>query len=128
MKRRLERRYRKSGLTVDMEIFHEQTQKYNNLLEKTKTHYYRIKIQNSDQNQLFCLINNMFKLKYTALPSHQSSQQLQLAEDFNDFFINKISDIPAGLNNTEAASVEARELSCHFMDFEIPSHSYIVKL
>ena len=35
-KRRLERRYRKSGLTVDMEIFHEQTQKYNNLLEKTK--------------------------------------------------------------------------------------------
>ena len=108
-KRRLERRYRKSGLTVDMENFHEQTQKYNNLLEKTKTDYYRTKIQNSDQNQLFRLINNMFKLKPSALPSHKSSQQL--AEDFNDFFINKISDIRAGLNNTEAAFVEGRELS-----------------
>ena len=46
----------------------------------------------------------MFKLKPLALPSHQSSQQL--AEDFNGFFINKISDIRAGLNNTEAAFVE----------------------
>ena len=92
---RLERRYRKSGLTVDMENFHEQTQKYNNFLEKTKTDYYRTKIQNSDQNQLFRLINNMFKLKPSALPSHQSSQQL--AEDFNDFFINKISDIRAAI-------------------------------
>ena len=125
-KRRLERRYRKSGLTVDMENFREQTQKYNNLLEKTKTDYYRTKIQNSDQNQLFRLINNMFKLKPLALPSHQSSQQL--AEDFNDFFINKISDIRAGLNNTEAAFVEGRELSCHFTDFEIPSHPYIVEV
>ena len=125
-KRRLERRYRKSGLIVDMENFHEQTQKYNNLLEKTKTDYYRTKIQNSDQNQLFRLINNMFKLKLLALPSHQSSQQL--AEDFNDFFINEISDIRAGLNNTEAAFVEGRELSCHFTDFEIPSHAYIVEV
>ena len=125
-KRRLERRYRKSGLTVDMENFHEQTQKYNNLLEKTKTDYYRTKIQNSDQNQLFRLINNMFKLKPLALPSHQSSQQL--AEDFNDFLINKISDIRAGLNNTEAAFVEGRELSCHFTYFEIPSHAYIVEV
>lgn len=125
-KRRLERRYRKSGLTVDMENFHEQSQKYNNLLEKTKTDYYRIKIQNSDKNQLFRLINNMFKLKSSALPSHQSSQQL--AEDFNDFFINKISDIRAGLNTTEAASVEDRELSCCFTDFELPSHAYIVEV
>lgn len=109
-----------------MENFHEQTQKYNNLLEKTKTDYYRTKIQNSDQNQLFRLINNMFKLKPLALPSHQSSQQL--AEDFNDFFINKISDIRAGLNITEAAFVEGRELSCHFTDFEIPSHAYIVEV
>ena len=68
----------------------------------------------------------MFKLKPTALPSHQSSQQL--AEDFNDVFINKISDIRAGLNNTEAAFVEARELSCHILDFEIPSHSHIVEV
>ena len=42
-KRRLERCYRKSGLTVDMEIFHEPAQKYDNLLEKTKTDCYRIK-------------------------------------------------------------------------------------
>ena len=65
----------------------------------------------------------MFKLKPTALPSHQSSQQL--AEDFNDVFSNKISDIRVGHNNTEAAFVEARELSCHILDFEIPSHSHI---
>ena len=115
-KLRLERCYRKSGLTVDMEVFHEQTQKYNNLLEKTKTDYYGIKIQISDHDQFFHLINNMLKLKPTALPSHQSSQQL--AEDFNDVFINKISDIRAGLNNTEAAFVETRELSCHILDFD----------
>ena len=68
----------------------------------------------------------MFKLKPTALPSHQSSQQL--AEDFNDVFINKISDIRAGLHNTEAAFVETRELSCHILDLEIPSHSHIVEV
>ena len=56
----------------------------------------------------------------------QSSQQL--AEDFNDFLINKISDIRAGLNNTKAAFVDGRELSCHFEDFEILSHAYIVQV
>ncbi|CAH3107970.1 unnamed protein product [Pocillopora meandrina] len=65
----------------------------------------------------------MFKLKSSALPSHQSSQQL--AEDFNDFFINKISDIRAGLNTTEAASGAFVLL---FTDFELPSHAYIVEV
>ncbi|KXJ26070.1 hypothetical protein AC249_AIPGENE6488 [Exaiptasia diaphana] len=68
LKRRLERRYRKSGLTVDKQILDDQTAKYNNLLEATKTDYYRLKINASDRNQLFSLIDK--RLKPTALPTN----------------------------------------------------------
>ena len=54
--------------------------------------YYEAKISESDQRQRFSLIDGLFKVKTVPpLPSHESTQTL--AEDFTDFFVNKIQDL-----------------------------------
>ena len=54
--------------------------------------YYKAKISESDQRQRFSLIDGLFKVKTVpSLPSHESTQTL--AEDFTDFFVNKIQDL-----------------------------------
>jgi len=87
-KRMKERKYKKSKLTVDKEIFIEACEQYNSLLERTKTTYYKNKIQEANQKELFRLVDSLFKANKNILPRHES--QDTLANEFNNFFINKI--------------------------------------
>ena len=83
-KRRLERKYRKSGLTIDNHLYRDQCERYNSPLERQKSNYYRKIIENTDHNQLFGTTDRMFKVKNITLPTYESLHQL--VEDFNDFF------------------------------------------
>ena len=94
-KRRLERRFRKSGLTVHKLMFEAKCADYNNLLEQSKTKYYTSKIDQSDRNQLFRLIDGLFYSRNTALPTYSLLDQL--VEEFNEYFIYRINDIRAKL-------------------------------
>ena len=89
-KRRLERKFKKSGLVVDQQKFESKCVEYNSLIETTKMHFYKSRIEQTDRNQLFRLIDGFFKIKNTGLPTYDSLKQL--TEDFNNFFINKIRD------------------------------------
>ena len=46
----------------------------------------------------------------------------QLVEDFNDFFINRVNDIHAGLSTpaTSIYTTEERQLPCDFNEFQAP--------
>ena len=68
---------------------------YNNLLEQSKTKYYTSKIDQSDRNQLFRLIDGLFYSRNTALPTYSLLDQL--VEEFNEYFIYRINDIRAKL-------------------------------
>ena len=94
-KRRLERRFRKSGLTVHKLMFEAKCADYNNLLEQSKTKYYTSKIDQSDRNQLFRLIDGLFYSRNTALPTYSLLDQL--VEEFNEYFLHRINDIRAKL-------------------------------
>ena len=49
-KRRLERKYRKSGLTVDKQLFEDKCLEYNVLIDSCKKNYYKSKIEQADRN------------------------------------------------------------------------------
>ena len=116
-KRRLERKYRKSGLTIDNQLYRDQCERYNSPLERQKSNYYRKIIENTDRNQLCSTTYRMFKVKNITLPTYESLHQL--VEDFNNFFINNINDIRAGLPTltTSTDTTEERQLSCSFHEF-----------
>jgi hypothetical protein len=75
-KRRLERKFKKSGLTIHKELFTEVCKKYNKMLESYKTSYYRDKINQADRNKLFRLVNGLFQKNSKALPSYTSLELL----------------------------------------------------
>ena len=85
MKRKMERRFRKSKLTVDKELFVDACERHNSLLETTKTTFYRMKIEQIDSKKLFHSIDAMFMHKSSPLPAKDV-----LVESSNDFFIQKI--------------------------------------
>lgn len=117
-----------SGLTVDQQQFESKCTEYNSLIETTKAHFYKSKIEHTNQNQLFRLIDGFFMIKNTLLPTCDSLEQL--TEDFNNFFINKIRDIRKELSdssdNTQLLhNMEKRNIHCELSDFIPPSNKNI---
>jgi hypothetical protein len=123
----LERKFRKSGLTVDQQQFELKCAEYNSLLETSKCSFYKSKIEQKDRNQLFRLVDGFFTTNKPVLPTYNSLDQL--AEDFNDFFINKIRDIRMELFDSSTIqphhSMEQRILHCEFSEFILPSKDCI---
>ena len=55
--RRYERKWVKSGLLVEKQIFHKESVAYKTLLEKSKATYHRSPILDCDQSKLFKLVH-----------------------------------------------------------------------
>ena len=101
---------------------------YRSTKKITKTHFYKSKIEHTNRNQLFRLIDGFFMLKNTVLPTYDSLEQL--TEDFNNFFINKIRDIRKELSdfsdNTQLLhNMEKRNINCELSEFIPPSNKNI---
>lgn len=128
-KRRMERKYRKSHLTVDKQLFTESCERYNRMLEKYKIDYYKDKIKQADNNKLFRLVENLFQKNNKVLPSHTS--QKVLAVEFNNFFTNKIRHIRNELEvqkaqTTKAVALqESNGLASEFKEFHLPGNKVI---
>ena len=82
-KQRLERKYRKSGLLVDKQLFEDKCLEYNVLIDSCKKNYYKSKVEQADRNQLFRLIDRLFTTPSSKLPIHESLDQP--VQDLNDF-------------------------------------------
>ena len=98
-KRQLERRYRSTGLEVHRQVFSEHCTLYYDAIKSAKQDYYRKRISNTDQSQLFNLIDDLLTVKSAPpLPSHDSPQVL--ANSFADFFDNKIVSLKERLRSS----------------------------
>ena len=94
VKRRCERKFQSTKLTIDKHIYYQACRNYNRLLEVSKSKYLNNKFSTSDMKQLFKLVDGMFSLKSAPiLPTHDSLDHL--VESFSDFFESKspISDV-----------------------------------
>ena len=85
-KRKLERIYLKTRLEVHRQIYKNECRTYTDALNSTKSSYYKVKIADADNNQLFRTIDSLIKVKRVPLlPTHSSSKEL--AQRFSDFSI-----------------------------------------
>ena len=96
-KRKLERKFRKSGLRVDKQQFELKCSEYNSLIETSKRNFFKSRIEQADRNQLFKLVDGLFSVNTTVLPPYDSLEQL--AGDFNAFVIGKIRGLRMELMN-----------------------------
>ena len=93
-RRRLERRWRTSGLCIDRQLYVKQCEVVNTMIKKAKTTYYTSIISNNAHNQkvLFKTVDKLLHRK----PEKQyptASSTIELANKFADFFSNKITAI-----------------------------------
>ena len=124
-KRRLERKFRKSGLTVDKQQFELKCSEYNSLLETSKRNFFKSRIEQADHNQLFKLVDGLFLVNTTVLPPYDSLEQL--TGDFNAFFIGKIQGLRMELTNPSSDHDDEKQriLYCEFPQFTPPSSESI---
>ena len=93
-RRRLERKWRSTGLTVHREMYAKQSSFVNNLISSAKKAYYADQISScgSDQYQLFKIVESLNKgTSEKNFPPSGSADDL--ANDFADFFKDKINGI-----------------------------------
>ena len=131
-KRRCERKWRHSKLTVDLEIFKNAKNHLTKLIEEAKEEYYSSLILNSksDQKVLFKIIKNLLhKNNPSTFPSGVSDQDLALS--FGEFFHQKIQDIHSTLDKAvlQPRSTQTdTPLSCCMNTFSNVSSDSIFKL
>lgn len=93
-RRRAERRWRSTRLSVHHEIYRTECRRVSKLCRDARKEYYCSRIEDcgTDQRKIFQIASDLMnKRKDTSLPSSCSSQEL--AEDFAEFFMDKISRI-----------------------------------
>ena len=114
LKRKLERKWRKTNLTVDHEIYRNQCASVNKLLKQTRVKFYSEKIESCgrDQKTLFKVTKNLLgRNEEAVLPTSSSSKEL--AQTFSDFFIDKIDGIRDKISSdteTKIGAVTTKEI------------------
>ena len=105
-RRRLERKWRKSGQQEDKSLYVQQRKLCSKVCADKRSMYYSQQIESraGDQRALFSIVNKLFdKTKSSCvLPQHTDAKEL--ANTFNNFYINKVkklrSDIPCSDHDT----------------------------
>ena len=93
-KRKAEKKWRKTKLTVHKQIYKEKQRSLNKMIANSKKNFYSDKLSKSqgDQKQLFRCVNELLNnTKSSSLPSH--SNQKELADEMSEFFTQKIEKI-----------------------------------
>ncbi|XP_072017811.1 uncharacterized protein [Amphiura filiformis] len=103
-KRRLERKWIKSGLTIDKQIFHSFCSDYRTSLESAKRVYYNTKLSNCNQRELFRTVDKLTTAKPAkTLPDSNSLQSL--TRQFQDFFDSKVDNIRSQLVTSDPGTM-----------------------
>ena len=130
-RRRVERQYLKTGLTVFKEMFRVCNRVVNSLVHQAKTSYYNAKILScATSRQLFNLTGTLLgKTKSSPLPTSFPSSDLP--SQFSDFFSNKIKAIRQNLDSATTTSPSFPDppyLGTVWSDFKLISQNDVRKI
>ena len=128
-RRRAERKWRKSHLQVDRDLYVECRQKVDDaLLEAKKSHYRKLIVECEDQKQVYKIVNKL--LGRAQKPN--SSAELpppEWAEILSKFFIRKIDDIRASIPDARDPTPASQPLQdCSFDNFMPVNETEIKKI
>ena len=99
-RRRAERRWRKSGLTIHKQLFHTERTRVSTLIASAKTTYFQNKITTSSSSKdLFTTMNQLLGTqKSSPLPTTHTHEQLPTV--FSNYFTTKIQTLRQKLDAT----------------------------
>ena len=127
-RRRLERKWLQTRLTVHKEIYLDQCDTYKTLLDKLKADYHTDLITQSDQRNLFRVINNLTSRKASrSLPAHAED----LANSFNEFFHTKVRKLRDSLDLVAKSSlsvVVTESCTTSFANFSEVSEDEVLRV
>ncbi|XP_072022539.1 uncharacterized protein [Amphiura filiformis] len=103
-KRRLERKWIKSGLTIDKDIFHSFCSDYRTSLESAKRVYYNTKLTSCNQRELFRTVDKLATAKPAKMLPDSCSLD-NLTAQFQDFFDSKVDNIRSQLVSTDPGTL-----------------------
>jgi hypothetical protein len=113
-RRKAERRWIKSGLTVDFEIFKNARNEYNVALYNAKCSFYNSKILDCGNNfkAMFSIIGDLLhNKKPTKFPDHDCSTDI--AKQFADYFMSKIVTIRSNMQSCISESAPSTSQARH---------------
>ena len=119
LRRKYERRWRRTKLCIDHDIYKEQCKLVSNMIDNARSTHYNEQIitNSSDQKALYQVVDKLMHRKSEPmLPSHDSLEDL--ANKFADFFADKIVRIRSDLDVLRT-NVENTE---HHASSEAPDH------
>lgn len=129
-RRRAERQWRKSGLSVHRGVFIECREEVNALVTEAKQSHFRSLVTENKGNtkQLFNVVNTLLGRKVTApMPADKSPSEL--ASMFNDFFVQKIQKIRNSINSdSPAPDVPSPAVTCSLSTFQPLTIEQVEKL
>jgi len=129
--RRLERRWLRSKLTIDHELFKSQRNHLKSLRETAKRDYIQGKLNEATTpRDTHGILNKLLhKAVEQPLPSFQDPSEL--AERFATFFTDKISAVRnslTGLAHSPPYTVEVSEIESPLATFDLAQHDEVAKL
>ena len=98
LRRKHERKWRKSRLDVHRELHVTQRYHVNDLIDKAKQDYYRGELEGADTKTVFKTVNKFLNKSAKNLPAHDSAIK-DLANEFATFFDDKVSKIYDGIES-----------------------------
>ena len=99
-KRLCERKFKSTNLEIHRQLYKDACRTYTTALSSVKTEYYREKISCASNDQLFKMINGLFRVKaLQPLPSHESLSTL--VETFSNYFHSKIEKMRSELEQSD---------------------------
>jgi hypothetical protein len=131
-KRRCERLWRKTKLTVHKILFDEKRAKIRTLIAEAKSNYFKnvIAENSGDSKKLFSVVNNLLgKRKEPTLPANKEPKDL--AEEFCTYFHEKIERIRAGIirdGQTTHSPDHTIDLPCSLDSFRPTTGAEVVKI
>ena len=127
-KRRKERVWKKSGLTVHKEIYISACRHVNKLIEQAKKTFFKNKFNCVKScKELFTTVNYLFGKKVSSpLPNVSDTEN---ASQFSKFFIDKIDTIRLNLDNTPCSLPDFTTFTdCQLISFDLTNETEIKKL
>jgi hypothetical protein len=112
-RRKMERKWRKSGLEIHRQMFRVQRNKVALLVQKAKSEYFKNELVHCDSKKLFKGVKSLVNDSAVVLPKYGSS--IDLADRFVDYFNNKIVSIR---NELDQCNIECDDSS---IDNDVPA-------
>ena len=117
--RRLERRWRKSKLESDHQLYIVQRAATNEMIDQAKQTYFRNELDHADSKTVFKKVIHLLNKGERVLPLHDSARDL--ANDFSNFFNNKVQIIYEELEKDQSDSDcldQQTSVDCSLSDFD----------